>query len=51
MELFEKSYPVIHPTKGEILTISKILVLDNVLNSIRLVLWEAVAEVNSLTMP
>ena len=50
MELFEYSYPVIHPTKGEILTVGKILVLDNVLNSIRLVLWEAIAEVNPLTM-
>ena len=41
---------MIHPTKGKILTVSKVLVLDNVLNSIRLVLREAIAEVDPLTM-
>ena len=50
MDLLYQSYPVIHPTKGEILTISKILVLYDVFNSIRLILGEAIAKVNPLAM-
>ena len=51
MELFEKpSYLVIHSTKCEVLSVGKVLILNNVFYSIRLVLGEAVGKVNPLAM-